>query len=173
MSAGPSTLWLELDATSPACTCMLTSNICISAQYKKSRKNDFKLLTCSDPVLKERPRRGRRRWSVWVKRPQLGVQSRFFEPAISTRAEVGAVFKTAALSIREEVSNSPFGVKSHQNISERSSLQATQCPRRTDLWCPRRTKYKYCSRCTDKTPYKSMFPIKEKFKKYFANNTNK
>ena len=35
------------------------------------------------------------------------------------------------------------------------------CPKRTGWGCPRRTEYKHCSRCTDKTSYKSMFPIKE------------
>ena len=138
-------------------------------------------LTCLDPVLKERPRRGWRRWSVCGKHPRLGVRICFFEAAVPTKPEMRAAFKTATLSMREKVSNSPFKIKSYQKVSEQSSLQGTQCPRRTDLWgprrtgwgCPRRTEYKYCSRCTDKTPYKSMFPFKEKFKKYFVNSTNK
>ena len=47
----------------------------------------------------------------------------FFKAAIPTRAEVGAAFKTAALSIGEEVSNNPFGVKSHQVPSKQHNVQ--------------------------------------------------
>ena len=57
----------------------------------------------------------------------------FLEAALPTMAEVRVAFKIVALSTREEDNNCPLEVRSPQNVSKRSSLQAAQCPRMTDL----------------------------------------
>ena len=92
--------------------------------------------------------------------------------AVFLRQPFLPAFKTAALSIREEVSNQDRRSFYQRSVTVLLESKTTK-KFRSEVPSKQHNIQEGQSISTVKTLYKSMFPIKEKFKKYVVNNIDK